>query len=68
MPAFFVPGAASLREAEKVWQATKRFAEDRPVGSSPTAASFAPSTRTGVRTTRLAALSRTSGHQCPIRD
>jgi hypothetical protein len=29
MPEFFVPGAASLQEAEKVWQATKKFAEEQ---------------------------------------
>ena len=28
MPEFFGPGAASLQEAEKVWQATKKFAEE----------------------------------------
>jgi hypothetical protein len=29
MPEFFVPGAASLQEAEKVWQATKKLAEEQ---------------------------------------
>jgi hypothetical protein len=29
MPEFFVPGAASLQEAEKVWQATKKVAEEQ---------------------------------------
>jgi hypothetical protein len=29
MPEFFVPGAVSLQEAEKVWQATKKFAEEQ---------------------------------------
>lgn len=29
MPEFFVPGAVSLQEAEKVWQATKELAEQQ---------------------------------------
>src|SRR5438552_1556027 len=65
MPEFFVPGAASLQEAEKVWQATKRFAEEQTGWIVTNRRIFRLEYTHGIRTTspRLGRRSREPANQ-----